>query len=72
MTKPSPEQPQREDVTDERATYSGKGFSRRVSVNGMPEIDATVVVMVVQGKVWMSIMPPLPGKPLWNRERLMR
>lgn len=45
------------------------GIPRRVSVKGMQGVDATVVVTVVQGKVWMSISPPLtweaimePGK----------
>ena len=45
------------------------GILRRVSVKGMQGVDATVVVTVVQGKVWMSISPPFtweaimePGK----------
>lgn len=45
------------------------GIARRVNVNAMAGISATVVVTVVQGKVWMSISPPLtweaimePGK----------
>jgi hypothetical protein len=45
------------------------GVPRRVSVKGMQRVDATVVVTVVQGKVWMSISPPFtweaimePGK----------
>lgn len=45
------------------------GIPRRVCVNAMAGFSATVVVTVVQGKVWMSISPPLtweaimePGK----------
>lgn len=56
-------------MTDEQVTHPGRGLPRRVCVKGMREIDATVVVTVVQGSVWMSIMPPFtweaimePGK----------
>lgn len=42
---------------------------RRIAVKGIQGADATVVVTVVQGRVWMSISPPLtweaimtPGK----------
>jgi Na+/proline symporter len=42
---------------------------RRVRVKGMQGVDATVVVTVVQGKVWLSVSPPFtweaimePGK----------
>ncbi len=45
------------------------GVPRRVRVKGMEGVDVTVVVTVVQGKVWMSISPPFtweaimePGK----------
>lgn len=45
------------------------GRPRRVRVKGMQGVDVTVVVTVVQGKVWMSISPPFtweaimePGK----------
>jgi hypothetical protein len=33
------------------------GMPRRIAVQGMQEIDASVVVTVVQGTVWMSISP---------------
>ncbi|MGH3697854.1 MAG: hypothetical protein ACRDRX_28385 [Pseudonocardiaceae bacterium] len=33
------------------------GLPRRISVEGMEGIAATVVVRVVRGTVWMSIFP---------------
>jgi hypothetical protein len=38
--------------------YSSMGVPRRVCVKGMEGVNATVVVTVVQGKVWVSISPP--------------
>lgn len=40
------------------------GVTRRVRVKGMEGVDATVVVTVVQGKVWMSISPPFTWKAI--------
>jgi len=44
-------------------------MTRKVCVKGMQGVDAAVVVRVVRGAVWMSIMPPFtweaimePGK----------
>ncbi|MGH3800271.1 MAG: hypothetical protein ACRDTD_09095 [Pseudonocardiaceae bacterium] len=69
MTKPSSKHDQPEDLPHGQATYTSMGIRRRVSVKGMQGVDATVIVTVVQGKVWMSIMPPFtweaimePGK----------
>lgn len=52
-----------------QVAYTGWGVPRRVRVKGMQEVDATVVVTVVHGSVWMSIRPPFiweaimdPGK----------
>jgi hypothetical protein len=41
-----------------RPTWPTMGMHRRVHVKGMEGVDATVVVTVVQGKVWLSISPP--------------
>jgi Na+/proline symporter len=45
------------------------GMPRRIAVKGMQGVDATVVVTVVRGTVWLSISPPFtweaimqPGK----------
>jgi hypothetical protein len=42
-------------VPHEQAPPTNRGIPRRVRVKGMQEIDATVVVTVVQGKVWLSV-----------------
>lgn len=49
--------------------YAGAGLPRRLSVKGSGGITATVVVVVRQGKVMVSIIPPFtwevilePGK----------
>jgi hypothetical protein len=34
------------------------GMPRRIAVSGMQGVDATVVVTVVHGTVWLSISPP--------------
>jgi hypothetical protein len=58
VTKPSPMQPQPEDSSEGQAIYAtSTGMSRRVSVKACQGEDATVVVTVVQGNVWMSIVP---------------
>ena len=56
---PSPEQP----------LFPRMGMPRRIAVKGMQGVDATVVVTVVHGAVWLSISPPFtwevimePGK----------
>ncbi len=49
---------QSEDCPRKDATYSNMGIPRKVSVEGMRGVVATVVVTVVQGKVWMSVSPP--------------
>jgi hypothetical protein len=62
------EQTQPEGVL-EQASPQVIGAPRRVRVKGMQGIDATVVVTVVQGNVWLSVSPPFtweaimePGK----------
>jgi hypothetical protein len=62
------EQTQPEGVL-EQAAPQVIGVPRRVRVKGMQGIDATVVVTVVQGNVWLSVSPPFtweaimePGK----------
>ena len=44
--------------TAEEAQFPRMGVPRRVLVKGMQGVDVTVVVTVVQGKVWLSISPP--------------
>ena len=58
MRKLPTAQDQPKDGPNEHAAYTGMGISRRVRVKGKEGIDATVVVTVVQGKLWMSISPP--------------
>ncbi len=58
MTKPPSKKDQPENLPDRQAKYSHTGLPRRVSVKGTEGANATVVVTVVQGKVWMSISPP--------------
>jgi hypothetical protein len=62
-------QVQPDDVSYEQAPHTNRGIPRRVCVKGMQGIDVTVVVTVVQGKVWLSVSPPFtweaimePGK----------
>lgn len=60
---------QSEDIPPEQAPYPRMGAPRRVRVKGMQGVDATVVVAVAQGTVWLSVSPPFtfeaimePGK----------
>jgi hypothetical protein len=60
---------QSEDIPSERTPYPRMGAPRRVRVKGMQGVDATVVVAVVHGTVWLSVAPPFtweaimePGK----------
>lgn len=46
------------DLPDRRASGASIGVPRRVAVKGMGNVDAAVVVTVVQGRVLMSISPP--------------
>jgi hypothetical protein len=62
-------QVQADDVSHEQAPHANRGIPRRVCVKGMQGIGVTVVVTVVQGKVWLSVSPPFcweaimePGK----------
>lgn len=57
------------DVT-ERVASLGAGFLRRVSVKGMQESDATVVVRVVQGMVWISIIPPFTVEAIMEPDKV--
>lgn len=70
VTEPSPKRRPHEGVIDERVTYSSRGLPRRVPVKGMQEIDATVVVTVVRGTVWMSIMPPFTWEAIMEPEKV--
>lgn len=45
-------------VPSREAPHLRVGARRRVFVKGMQGADVTVIVWVVQGKVWMSISPP--------------
>lgn len=56
-------------VAQGRTAWPIMGMPRKARVKGMAGIDATVVVTVVQDKVWLSISPPFtweaimePGK----------
>jgi hypothetical protein len=46
------------------------GIPRKVRVKGKEGIDATVVVTVVQGKVWMSISPPFTWEAIMEPEKV--
>lgn len=43
---------------------------RRVRVKGMQGVDATVVVTVVQGTVWMSVSPPFTWGAIMGPEKV--
>jgi hypothetical protein len=69
MRKIFSEHNQSEDIPPEQAPYPKMSAPRRVRVKGMQGVDATVVVTVVQGMVWLSVSPPFtweaimkPGK----------
>jgi hypothetical protein len=59
MIKHFPMQHQPVDPPNDRTTYvTGDGMPRRISVNACQREVATIVVTVVHGTVWMSIVPP--------------
>ncbi|MGH3976641.1 MAG: hypothetical protein ACRDS9_25475, partial [Pseudonocardiaceae bacterium] len=70
VTEPSPMQRQPVGSSDGQAMWTTSAdMPRRVSVKARQGKDATVVVTVTQGTVWMSIVPPFtweaimePGK----------
>lgn len=46
------------------------GMPRRVLVKGMQGVDATVVVTVVQGTVWLSISPPFTWEAIMELDKV--
>lgn len=48
------------------ATPTSLGMPRRVSVKGMEGVPATVIVTVVQDKVWLSISPPFTWEAIMD------
>jgi hypothetical protein len=48
------------------AAPTSLGMPRRVSVKGMEGVPATVVVRVVQDKVWLSISPPFTWEAIMD------
>ncbi len=63
---PSLKQDQPEDSPDVHVTCAGMGMPRRVSAQATEGVAATVMVTVVQGKVWMSIMPPFTWQAIMD------
>ena len=49
-----------------QAAHTSFGMPRRVLVKGMEGVPATVVVTVVQGKVWLSISPPFTWEAIMD------
>jgi hypothetical protein len=76
VTKPPlPRRSQPEDSADEQVTYARTGIPLRVSVKTTGEDHAVVVVTVVQGMVWLSIMPPFTWEAIMepgNVDELIR
>jgi ABC-type Fe3+ transport system substrate-binding protein len=64
------QQPQPENVAGRQAIPTTWGMPRRVCVKGMQGVDATVVVTVVRGVVWMSIMPPFTWEAMMDPEKV--
>lgn len=46
------------------------GMPRRIRVKGMAGVDATVVVTVVQDKIWLSISPPFTWEAIMEPEKV--
>jgi hypothetical protein len=61
-----PKRDQPEDSPDVHVTCAGMGMPRKVSVQATEGVAATVMVTVVQGKVWMSIMPPFTWQAIMD------
>ncbi len=53
-----------------QTTWPNMGMPRRVPVKGMQGVDATVVVTVVQNKVWLSISPPFTWEAIMEPEQV--
>lgn len=67
VVKPSAKpQTRPEGVANGHVAYTGWGMPRRVWVNGMQGVGATVVVTVVRGSVWMSIRPPFTWEAIMD------
>ncbi len=48
------------------AAPTSLGMPRRISVKGMEGVPATVVVTVVQDRVWLSISPPFTWEAIMD------
>jgi hypothetical protein len=46
------------------------GMPRRIAVNGMQGVDATVVVTVVRDVVWLSISPPFTWEAIMKPSKV--
>jgi hypothetical protein len=53
-----------------RTTWPNMGMPRRVALKGMQGVDATVVVIVVQDTVWMSISPTFTWEAIMEPENV--
>lgn len=53
-----------------RTTWPNVSMPRRVPVKGMQGVDATVVVTVVHGTVWLSISPPFTWEAIMEPEKV--
>lgn len=51
-------------ASPKRSLFPQMGMPRRIAVKGMQGVDATVVVTVVHGAVWLSISPPFTGEAI--------
>ncbi len=65
-----PEQSRVEGAPPREAQFPRMGVPRRVFVKGMQGVDATVVVTVAQGKVWLSVSPPFTWEAIMEPRKV--
>ncbi len=59
-----------EGVLSEKAQFPRMSVPRRVFVKGMQGADATIVVTVTQGTVWLSVSPPFTWEAIMEPGRV--
>jgi hypothetical protein len=64
------EQAHADSATRERPLFPRMGMPRKIAVNGMQGVDATIVVTVAHGTVWLSISPPFTWQAIMEPRKV--
>lgn len=65
-----PDRPSRAGAGVPDAVHIGSEIHRRVAVRGSGGADATVLVIVRAGRVWLSVVPPFTWEAIMPAEKV--